>query len=67
MQYSLLHSSSIAQHFIFLQNEIISTRIKVVLFLKFFNLKKNNNNNNGHHFKVIKVTPTKFIFWALFD
>ena len=31
MQYSLLYSFSIVQHFFFLQNEIISTRKKVYL------------------------------------
>ena len=35
---------------------------KICSFLRFFYLKKITKKQNGRHCKVIKVTPTKFIF-----
>ena len=58
MQYSLLHSSSIAQHFSCYRIKLFLLEIKVVPFKSFFQSKK----QNGRHFKVINVTLFKFIF-----
>ena len=56
MQYSLLYSSSIVQHFSFYEIKLFQLE-KKLHFLKVFLSK-----NNGRNFKVIKVTLTKFIF-----
>ena len=60
IQYSLLHSSSIVLHFSFYRMKLFQLE-KKLYFLKVFLSKK---QQNGRHFK---VTPTTFIFLALFD
>ena len=59
MQYSLLHSSSIVLHFSFYRTKLFQLEWKLYIFKVFLSKK------NGRHFKVIKVTPTNFIFFSL--
>ena len=58
MQYSLLYSSSIVQHFLFYRVKLFQLE-KKLYFFKFFSQEK---TQNGRHLKVIKVTLAKFIF-----
>ena len=58
MQYSLLYSSSIVQHFSFYRMKLFQLE-KKLYFLKVFLSRK---QQNGRNFKVIKITLAKFIF-----